>query len=405
VPLSSIVPADLSGWRYTPKRGQVAIDPVLGRIAFPARQAPEDGVWVSYHYGFSDETGGGEYQRTLDPEYPDPIYRVGQNDRIMDAVEQWQAEKAKDATKRVAVIEITDTAAFSEQIEIRLDHGDRLTVRAAHGTRPVLRLLDWYSNRPDSLRVLGTGQGDGPPPRIVFDGLLVTGRSVRVQGDVGQVVIRHSTLVPGWSLDDQCCPQHEEEPSVELFDTQACLQIERSILGTILVDVDEVASEPNQVWLSDSILDAAGAGLAALIAPGGRHAHTVFNARRTTVFGEVRTDSAGLVENSIVDGKVLVARRQSGCVRFSWLPVESRTPRQFHCVHGLPPLFTSVRYGTPGYAQLARAGAESVSRAAEDGSELGAFHDLFQPQREDNLRLRLDEYTPAGCDAGILIVT
>ena len=36
---------------------------------------------------------------------------------------------------------------------------------------------------------------------------------------------------------------------------------------------------------------------------------------------------------------------------------------------------------------------------------MGAFHDLFQPQRLDNLVLRLAEYTPAGCDAGIVIVT
>jgi hypothetical protein len=36
---------------------------------------------------------------------------------------------------------------------------------------------------------------------------------------------------------------------------------------------------------------------------------------------------------------------------------------------------------------------------------MGAFHDLFQPQREDNLRTRLDEYTPAGTDAAILPVT
>ena len=46
--------------------------------------------------------------------------------------------------------------------------------------------------------------------------------------------------------------------------------------------------------------------------------------------------------------------------------------------------------------------AEEIRRGAEDGSEMGAFHDLFQPQREDNLRARLDEYTPAGSDAGLI---
>ncbi len=66
VPLNQIVAADLSEWRYLPQRGQVAVDPVLGRIAFPSRHTP-DGVWVTYHYGFSDDLGGGEYQRPVTP--------------------------------------------------------------------------------------------------------------------------------------------------------------------------------------------------------------------------------------------------------------------------------------------------------------------------------------------------
>ncbi|WP_158892927.1 hypothetical protein [Amycolatopsis anabasis] len=417
VPLSEIVPADLSGWRYTPKRGQVAIDPVLGRIAFPSRGAPDTGVWVSYHYGFSDDLGGGEYMRPQEP--PDAkvkVYRVGpgHRERIMQAVEEWRRDKAEHAEHREAIIELTDTGAYQEQIEIPLDRGDRLTVRAAQGARPVLRLLDWYSNRPDALRLVGTGQGDpkAPLPRIVFDGLLITGRSVRVQGPIGQVVLRHSTLVPGWSLDEHCHPEHEEEASVELFDTPACLQVERSIFGTILVNTDEVAHEPNRIWLSDSILDAAGEGLAAVTGPDDRHAHAVFNARRSTVLGQVLTHAIGLVENSIVDGKLLVARRQSGCVRFSYLRPGSRTPPRFHCEpdhskapRRVVPRFTGARYGTPGYAQLSQSCPEEIRRGAEDGAEMGAFHDLFQPQREDNLRLRLDEYTPAGCDAGILIAT
>jgi hypothetical protein len=36
---------------------------------------------------------------------------------------------------------------------------------------------------------------------------------------------------------------------------------------------------------------------------------------------------------------------------------------------------------------------------------MGAFHDLYQPQREANLRARLDEYTPAGVNAGIIFAS
>ena len=69
------------------------------------------------------------------------------------------------------------------------------------------------------------------------------------------------------------------------------------------------------------------------------------------------------------------------------------------------PQFTARRYGRPGYAQLAETCAEEIKRGADDESEMGVFHDLFQPQREANLRARLEEYTPAGMDAGIIFVS
>jgi hypothetical protein len=36
---------------------------------------------------------------------------------------------------------------------------------------------------------------------------------------------------------------------------------------------------------------------------------------------------------------------------------------------------------------------------------MGVFESLKQPQRETNLRIRLDEYMPYGLEAGILYVT
>ena len=70
--------------------------------------------------------------------------------------------------------------------------------------------------------------------------------------------------------------------------------------------------------------------------------------------------------------------------------------------HRVRPRFTTTRYGTPAYGQLADDCAEEITSGADDESEMGAFHDLFQPQRTANLRARLDEYTPAGMEAGIL---
>ncbi|MFJ3880195.1 hypothetical protein ACIPW5_22405 [Streptomyces sp. NPDC090077] len=416
VPLSAIVAADLSDWGRVPGRGQVAVDPVLGRIAFPARSAPECGVRVSYHHAFSAPMGGGEYPVAAAPAGPDAAhYRVGPGEefvRLTDAVARWYEEKRARPARREAVIELVGSVAFQEQVEIRLDHGDRLTVRAESGSRPVLRLLDWYADRPDALRLTGTGRGRGPLPSVRLAGLLVTGRSVRVRGPVGRVEVSHCTLVPGWSLGGDCRCEHPGEPALELVRTPACLEVHHSIVGPVVVEADGARTGPNRIFVDDSVLDATSERLPALGGPGGGCAYAELSARRTTVFGSVRAHEVGLVENCLLTGPVHVSVRGRGCVRFSYLPPGSRTPAPFHCepaASGDParvvPRFTSTAYGTPGYGQLSAACAPEIRRGADDGSELGAFHDLFQPQREDGLRRRLAEYTPADASAGVLFVT
>src|SRR5205807_6858831 len=60
-----VIPANLKDWHYRPGREQVGVDPVLGRMVFPPGHVPRRGVRVTYHYGFSADMGGGEYERTL----------------------------------------------------------------------------------------------------------------------------------------------------------------------------------------------------------------------------------------------------------------------------------------------------------------------------------------------------
>jgi hypothetical protein len=151
------------------------------------------------------------------------------------------------------------------------------------------------------------------------------------------------------------------------------------------------------------------------------------------VFGQVQGHAIDLAENSIFDGLIKVARRQWGCMRFCYVTPGSRTPRRYNCQFDLVeqavkedpematdaeeeaalqrerlrvrPQFNSVRYGTPTYCRLAETCSEEIKRGADDESEMGVFHDLFQPQREANLRVRLEEYTPAGMEAGIIFAS
>ena len=61
----------------------------------------------------------------------------------------------------------------------------------------------------------------------------------------------------------------------------------------------------------------------------------------------------------------------------------------------------SLRYGVVAYCQIGTTTSDAIRRGADDESEMGAFHSLFAPQRESNLRVRLGEYLRIGLAAGI----
>jgi len=426
VPADQIVVADLTDWRYRPRRGQVAVDPVLGRIAFPPGQLLRRAVWVSYHYAFSDDIGGGEYERPLAQPPNTALYTVGGAQglaTISEALNQWRTDRPPSA-----IIEIVDGRLYVEQLSIELGPGQLLELRAANRLRPTLRLVDWQSDRPSALSVTGeTGS------RFVLDGLLVTARGMVVSGDLQHVIVRHCTLVPGSALYASGQPRRPADSSLELLDTRARITIEHAILGAIRVNQEDIRTDPVVVQISDSIVDATEPAAAALAAGDDElRAWAVLRMIRSTVFGRIRVHAIELLEDSLVIGVVTVGRRQIGCVRFSYLEPGSRTPRRFHCqpdlvdeavaaqVHDgalssaegrqvreqerlrVRPRFNSVRYGTPAYCQLSDHCAPEIRRGADDESEMGVFHDLYQPQREANLQARLDDFVPAGMEAGII---
>jgi hypothetical protein len=564
VPPEALIVADLSDWQYRPGPGRVAVDPELGRIVFSPRQPPRAGVWVRYHYGFSDDTGGGEYPRRPSEPLGAVIYRVGEGAafrHINEALASWRAQNPDHA-----VVEIVDGGVYTEQINIELREGQSLQLRAAERRRAVLRLIDWHTSRPDALWVRGASES-----RFALDGLLVTGRSVQCEGALAELEIRHCTLVPGWHLGPDCDPSRPAEPSLELVNCTAAVRISRSILGSIQVNQDEVGVDPMAISLTDSILDATSDTLEAVGAPSWPLAHAVLSFARTTVFGRVLAHAIAFAEDSIFTGKIRVARRQIGCMRFCYVPAGSRTPRRYRCqpdlaerearaaipieavgavafawidgggpaqeqanlrlalevsgsepvvgaelalaltlenagprdaaqievsvalprhsenlgksclavasgsvqasqgvvalddsrsvgwsvgpltagecamlsavlqvegacepqtlraaitswqLHGegaaftaavlararraVVPQFTSTRYGKPGYAQLELCAPHAIRRGASDESELGAFHDLFQPQRAASLEAQLTDSVPAGTTAGSIFAS
>ncbi|MEW5956511.1 MAG: hypothetical protein AB1801_02225 [Chloroflexota bacterium] len=435
IPPDKIIPANLKDWQYYPSGDKVAVDPVLGRIAFNPDKLP-NGVWVSYNYGFSADIGGGEYDRSVEPTELSPraaqtvFFRVGVKeplDTINKALEQWYLIRTDQPH---AVIEIMDNEVYSEQLSLVLKAGESLQIRAANRTRPVIYLTDRQRHRPDSLKVISQSAHS-----FTLDGLLITGRDVHIEGDLNEVNIRHCTLVPGWELYFQSWRSRRQVgPSLEIRKSRARFNIEHSILGSIQVFQDEVKADPTPINISDSIVDATNLDLEAVGGVGEALAHAILTIQRSTMLGQVQTHAIKLGEDTIFNGRVLVARRQLGCLRFCYVPPGSRTPRRYNCQPDLmdkrleerkkietrsdkeweqiktgervrvQPQF-NIQYGAPTYCQLAPTCAEEIKRGASDEAEMGVFHDLYQPQRAANLQARLDEYTPAGMEAGIIYVS
>ncbi|MFE6690636.1 hypothetical protein ACFVFQ_29725 [Streptomyces sp. NPDC057743] len=416
--LDRIVAADLSDWRPRPGPGRAFVDPVLGRLALPPDEPWDGRLWVSYHHAFVGDLGGGEYPR---PE-PGPTgaavrYRVGpgrEHRSINDALERWRAEKHDHPGKTAALIEVCGNGVTDDLTDLRLDPGDQLTLRATDGSRPVIRLDTRSDDRAGTLRITGTGKGSdtGPPPRVVLDGFLITGGGVQVRGDVGRLTVRHCTLVPGLQLGPDGAPLAPGMPSLEIVDSPVHTEVRHSILGTIAVSSPHTTGVSNPVLLHDSVLDATHRRQAALRGPDDGPAPTRLTARRTTVIGAVHVQAVDVLENCLLDGEVRVARTTEGAVRFCWLPPGSHTPARTHCQpeqSGDPARvalrFAGRRYGAPHYVQLSDDCAEEIRRGADDRAEPGALHDVFRPLREDILRTRLAEYTPAGCDAALFFAT
>ena len=355
------------------------------------------------------------------------LYRVGEGElfsSIEKALEQWAKDRPRNA-----IIEITDNGVYSDPINVKLERGQGLQLRAADRKRPIIYLHEQYRNRPEWLSVNSKAGGC-----FILDGILVTGRSLRVEGAVEQVLIRHSTLVPGWGIGSDCDPKRPAKPSLELYKTDCHVKIEHSIVGSIQVYKDEVRSDPLEIDITDSIVDATSDTREALGAPNWPRAHAVLRIARCTVIGEVQTNAISLAQDCIFTGGITVTRRQIGCMRFCYVRPGSRTPRRYNCQPDLveqavnlkfpkpeqadqrtravqaervrvQPRFNSERYGRPDYCQLSVKCAIEITRGASDESEMGAFHDLFQPQRAANLRARLDEFMPAGMEAGIIFAS
>lgn len=413
---------------------QLAVDPVRGRVAFPAGVEPAE-VRVSAAHGFPGDAGGGAYDRR-ETVIGEPDNGEASEDAVaafpLGAV-TWQAAVGRDLTAdpanllfntfEDAVTQWNAAPAGTTGVIALLDNGTYahggVTIDLGEGSRLLVVSADWpvhelagggTERRPGELTPSGVrahlrGRIDvesDADSELWIDGVLAEG-DLRLlnSGGAGLVKLRvaHSTFTGA-------------TPSLVVGDEHDALAIElrRMIAGAV-----QVEAEVRSLLVVDSALDADEA--AALVAP---NAPAEVNC--STVVGTTNVQQLD-ASNSIFTGQVLVERRQSGCVRFCFVPVGSLTPRRFRCQPDLAleeadtaaeiaavldrmvPDFTDEAVGAPAYLQLTRTTPAEIRTGADDGSEMGVWWFLRQPQREANLRASLDEYLRLGLEAGLIFVT
>ena len=413
VPRSLIVSCDLSddgsNWLHRPKVGHYAIDPLLGRIALAPDLPVPKGVDVTYHRGFSADMGGGEYPRAKS-ERPAKLLRVPNDHPTIQA--------AVNKLKGEGTILITDSGRYDAAITVNVSPGRRVMLCAADEQFPTLVL-------PAGGEVSVSGNTDS---EFVLDGVMLTARQapkpsatdplrlIHVPATSGPVklTIQHCTLVPGRTLHVAGNPLFPSAAAIQVEAAGIELVIQRAIVGALHLH------PTTHLSATDSILDGTAPDRDAVVGMNGNGPCGTVALDACTVIGKLHAHAVDTISNTVLfarsapgdaDPPVRIDRKQIGCVRFSYLPLDSRVPVRFHCQPDaatdrfVTPNFVSQRFGVASYCQMAISTPDKIRRGADDESEMGAFHHLYPAQREANLRIRLKEFLRVGLEAGVLYET
>jgi hypothetical protein len=362
-----ITAGDLSVMQTTIADKRLQIDPQRGRFMF-VDDVPDD-VSVSYHYGFAAEIGAGSYDRSH--------------------VNEYNADKTHSSGGAIVAANLLNSGVT--KIQDSATYGpvgnkagvQNLVFISASNQRPYIRLNgDWILN-----------SGANEDAVIVLDGLWIGAMpqsSIVLRGDFKAVTLKHVTLDPGGSRMHEGSGNDIPNITLVVDASVELLTIDSSILGPLRIGNQGYIEK---VVISDSIVQSSDETVPALQLP-----ETELHLQRATLLGDLRVQCLWATDSLIV-GQSEVKNTQRGCFRFSAVKNGlSRLPRQYRSVQIEKPnlLFTSRRFGDPGYMQLSSVAPQNIVRGANNGAEMGACNALINSQKIDSLRTKVEEYMPFG---------
>lgn len=439
--------ADRPGGSWcTVASGKIAIDPALGRIQYAADVALPQSLTLTYYYGFPAFIGGGPYDRTpclTLPTSPTLFAVVGSADfpTLESAVAAWNALPAGSGGVIVVQGYASLTADLTGANAVQLPAGSSLAIVAGSPqTAGGPDDFTWSSSRvtiSGSIEVAGvaaqpapaaarrkraraqsasadaTGTAMAPAGQFLLSGIWLAGH-LQVDGAPSTIQVADCTLVPGVGLLSDGEPLSPGDPSIVITAPGTSLVLNRAISGPIAADSSGTAR------ICASVIDATTPFYIAFAGTDLASAGADLHIEDSTVIGKVRARTMTLASNTIFYARlgaqdpwpaaVWASRRQSGCVRYCWLPFDSITPRRYNCLPpdqasqwALEPHFVSLRYGDPSYSLLSGDCPMAVWTGADNGSQIGVYLQIQETEAVANVQLRAPEYLPALLESGIFL--
>jgi hypothetical protein len=414
-------------WGDTPP-GKVGIDPELGRVQLGPGIAVPDEIRITYCYGAAAPIGGGPYDRSaglsqLSSLQPGFSAAVDSGAEFAAAVAAWNTQPP-GTTGRI-LLENVDAfhCDLTGANAILLPATSQLWIAAAqvssaNGSVPIYNSS--LAVLHGDIEVSGqpiAGENPASPPlpgNCNINGIWLSGR-LSVSGSAANVFLCDSTVVPGISLKSDGHATEPGAPSIIVASAAATVVLQRAVTGPVIAAVGA------SVRVCNSIIDAGSPCAVAYAATDMNAGGADLHIEESTVIGKVHVHALTLASNTIFYGRLTrrdawpgalwCDNRQSGCVRFCWLPTPAIAPQTYECLPdtagdaaALMPKFITLEFGRPSYAMLSGDVPVCVMNGADDGSEIGAYHLTQEWQAIRNVQIRLGEYLPFALEAGIFLV-
>jgi hypothetical protein len=270
----------------------------------------------------------------------------------------------------------SDTYEIPANQSLSVADGVTLEIRAANGAWPLIRIRARGDHQCANPWTVTLGQNS----RLVFDGLLICGATLRIEEAVVDdkcpprdesdrqpgstpcragsekrptgieqdlqisaepslpalrtVVVRHTTFVPGGTTEHLACRCQPNHASITTCFSEGQLSIDHSIVGTLNLEHPKCKGEsqneteslscptdPLNVNIRDSIVDAA-FGRPAIVSECCFPAHANLTIERATILGDICVQQIARADDSLFAGVVHVRRRSYGYMRFCYVPTD-----------------------------------------------------------------------------------